>query len=79
VSTPVGSIGEIVSDGRTGLFVQPQSSDSLREALARLQADPALRERLAHAGLEQARARFGAGIMLDAMERIFDAAVAGAA
>jgi glycosyltransferase involved in cell wall biosynthesis len=79
VTTPVGSIGEIVRDGHTGIFVQPQSADSLRTALARLQAEPALRERLAEAGYEQARSRFGAASMLDRMERIFLAVAAGSA
>src|SRR5437773_9103628 len=46
VTTPVGSIGEIVRDGHTGIFVQPQSADSLRAALARLTAEPVLREKL---------------------------------
>jgi glycosyltransferase involved in cell wall biosynthesis len=74
VTTPVGSIGEIVADGQTGLFVQPQNTESLRAALERLRADPALRERVARAGYEQAHARFGSAIMLDRMERIFLAA-----
>jgi glycosyltransferase involved in cell wall biosynthesis len=74
VTTPVGSIGEIVRDGQTGLFVRPESVESLRAALDRLRAEPALRERLAQAGLEQARSRFGSAIMLDQMERIFRAA-----
>ena len=74
VTTPVGSIGEIVSDGKTGLFVQPQSAESLRAALERLRTEPALRERLARAGYEQALARFDSSIMLDRMERIFLAA-----
>lgn len=74
VTTPVGSIGEIVGDGRTGLFVRPQDVESLRAALIRMRAEPALRERLAQAGYEQARSRFGSAIMLDAMERIFRAA-----
>jgi len=71
VTTLVGSIGEIVSDGSTGLFVEPQNAESLRAALERLRVEPALRERLAHAGYEQAQSRFGAAIMLDRMERIF--------
>ena len=78
VTTPVGSIGEIVADGQTGLFVEPRSAESLGAALERLRGDQDLRERLARAGHEQARARFGSAIMLDRMERIFLAA-AGAA
>jgi glycosyltransferase involved in cell wall biosynthesis len=71
VTTPVGSISEIVSDGSTGLFVEPQNAESLRAALERLRIDPAFRERLARAGYEGAQSRFGAAIMLDRMERIF--------
>jgi glycosyltransferase involved in cell wall biosynthesis len=79
VTTPVGSIGEIVRDGHTGLFVQPQSADSLRAALARLYAEPVLREQLAQTGYEEAQSRFGAASMLDKMERIFLAVAAGSA
>jgi glycosyltransferase involved in cell wall biosynthesis len=79
VTTPVGSIDEIVRDGHTGLMVQPQSVEALRAALVRLHAEPGLRERLAQAGYEEARSRFGAAAMLDKMERIFLAAAAGSA
>ena len=78
VTTPVGSIDEIVRDGHTGLMVQPQSADALRAALVRLHAEPVLRERLAQAGYEEARSRFGAAAMLDKMEHIFLAVAAGA-
>src|SRR6185503_7441590 len=43
VSTPVGAITEAVEDGVTGLVAEPQSSDSLAVALARLRDDPGLR------------------------------------
>jgi glycosyltransferase involved in cell wall biosynthesis len=79
VTTSVGSIDEIVRDGYTGLFVQPQSADSLRAALVRLNAEPVLRERLAQAGHQQAQSRFAAASMLDGMERIFLAVAAGSA
>jgi len=78
VTTAVGSIGEIVADDQTGLFVQPQSAESLRVALERLRAEPELRQRLARAGYEQARARFASAIMLERMERIFGAVAAPA-
>jgi glycosyltransferase involved in cell wall biosynthesis len=79
VTTSVGSIDEIVRDGYTGLFVQPQSADSLRAALTRLNAEPVLRERLAQAGYEEAQSRFAAASMLDGMERVFLAVAAGSA
>lgn len=71
VTTPVGAIGEIVRDGETGLMVRPRDPGALRAALLRLRDEPALRDRLARAGLDHARANFAAAVMLDGMQRIF--------
>lgn len=71
VSTPVGSISEIVTDGETGLLVPPRDTDALRAALARLAADPALCRRLGDAAAVCARERFADSLMLDRMEGIF--------
>lgn len=46
VATAVGGNPEIVKDGQTGLLVPPEDGPALREALAALLADPALRGRL---------------------------------
>lgn len=53
VTTTVGSIGEAVSDGATGLVVQPGSPDQIAGALTALVTDHPLRARLGAA----ARAR----------------------
>lgn len=79
ISTPVGSIDEIITDGETGLMVVPQDVTTLREAIARMQQDAPLRARLAAAALARAQARFGAGLMVERMEHIFRAAVEGRA
>ena len=71
LTTPVGAIPEIVTDGSTGLMVTPRNADSLRDGIVRLRDDPGLRERLSLAALERARERFSMERMLDAMERIF--------
>jgi glycosyltransferase involved in cell wall biosynthesis len=76
VTTAVGSIGEIVEDGRTGLMVAPRDAAALRGALVRLRDDAALRAALRGAGLEQAGRRFSAERMVEAMERVLAAAVA---
>lgn len=71
ISTPVGAIGEIVEDGRTGLMVSPRDAGALGAALVRLRDDAVLRQTLAEAGLQRARERFAAARMLDAMEAVF--------
>jgi glycosyltransferase involved in cell wall biosynthesis len=76
ITTPVGAIGEIVSDGQTGLMVPPRDVAALALALAKLRDNPALRRTLADEGLLQARTRFSSGQMLDAMEQILNRTVA---
>ena len=76
ISTPVGAIGEIVEDGSTGLMVAPRDVPALASALAQLRGDAALRERLGQSGLRQARERFSLERMLDAMEKVFQGALA---
>ena len=71
VSTPVGAIPEVVTEGETGLLVAPRNTQALAAALERLMTDAALRRRFGAAGLEQARQRFGIELMLDRMEAVF--------
>jgi glycosyltransferase involved in cell wall biosynthesis len=55
VITAVGSIGEAVRDGVTGIVVQPDSPDQTTDALTALVTDEGLRARLGDA----ARGRAG--------------------
>lgn len=75
ITTAIGAIGEAASDGVTALMVQPQNADALAAAILRLRADAGLRERLGQAGRAAAQERFSAEEMLDAMERVFTAAM----
>jgi glycosyltransferase involved in cell wall biosynthesis len=77
VSTPVGSIGEIVEHEVTGLLVEPRDADTLQSALARLIADPLLRNRLGETAHRVAVERFAKEIMLERMERVFQDATEG--
>ncbi len=74
VSTPVGSIEEIVEDGRTGLLVPPRDVPALRAAMERLAADAGLRARLASAARAEALMRFGEDRMVERMLEVFTAA-----
>ena len=55
VATGVGGLLDVIEDGVTGLLVAPGDPVALREALERLLADEALRERLGRAARERAR------------------------
>ena len=71
ITTHVGAIGEVASHDQTALLVTPQSSSALAQAIAQLQADRGLRQRLALAGHEQACKRFAQSLMLERMEQVF--------
>jgi L-malate glycosyltransferase len=46
IATPVGAIGEIISDGQNGLLIQPGNADGLRQALDTLLNDSELARQL---------------------------------
>lgn len=71
VTTPVGSLTEVIHDGKTGLIAPPRDADALAAAIARLLADPALASRLGAAARELAVVRCGESLMLDRMDAIF--------
>jgi len=78
VSTPVTGIPEILDDGAAGLLVPQDDARATADAIERLLADAALRERLAAAG----RARCGELFDRERNARVlkgwFDQALAGA-
>jgi glycosyltransferase involved in cell wall biosynthesis len=76
VATRVGSVAELVADGRTGLVVERDDVDGLTAALARLRDDAGLRARLGAAGRERARARYTVEHMARAYERLWARVVA---
>jgi glycosyltransferase involved in cell wall biosynthesis len=58
VASAVGGVPELVLDGETGALVPPGDSAALAGALARLTADPELRERLGQAGRRRVELEF---------------------
>lgn len=77
VATRVGGLGEAVVEGRTGLLVPPDDPAALAAALARLLADPELRERLGRAGPERVSEGFRAEQMVAAYEELYRAVLNG--
>ena len=77
VTTPVGSIEEIVRDGETGLMVVPQDAASLHAAIASLLADPVRRAALGGRAAAAAHERFGEACMVERMIAVFREASGG--
>lgn len=66
VGPAVGSLGDVLCDGRTGLIVPPANASALAAALDRLAGDAALRELLGRGARSLVLARFTADRMADA-------------
>ena len=77
VTTPVGSIGEIVTDGETGVMVAPEDSEALRVAIDALLREPATRAALGTRARAVAVERFSEELMVDRMIALFEQAHRG--
>ena len=62
LATPVGGVPEIIEPGVTGVLVPPRSASELSRALARLQTDADLRDRIAARALAFAGAHLTASV-----------------
>ncbi|HTL02125.1 MAG TPA: glycosyltransferase family 4 protein [Vicinamibacterales bacterium] len=65
VATSTGGIPEVVVEGVTGLLVPPRDHHALGHAIVSLLKDPALRERMGHAGLARVQQVFSAERMVE--------------
>jgi glycosyltransferase involved in cell wall biosynthesis len=72
VTTPVGSVAEMVEHGKSALMVAPEDSTALAQAIQRLLDDPELGKRLSAAARSTALARYTREAMLDAMQDLFE-------
>ncbi|MFI5178555.1 MAG: glycosyltransferase [Vicinamibacterales bacterium] len=72
VATRLAGIPEVVTDGDSGLLVEPGDSAAIGAALARLCGDAALRARMGGAARAAVLERFGADAYSEAVTRIYD-------
>jgi glycosyltransferase involved in cell wall biosynthesis len=71
VAADVGSVGEAVRDGETGLLVPAEDPAALADAIRRLLADADLRRRLGEQGRRLVLENFTADHMTQAFERLY--------
>jgi glycosyltransferase involved in cell wall biosynthesis len=72
VATRLAGIPEVVSDGESGLLVEPGDAGAIGEALARVCGDAALRARLGARARTAVRDRFGADAYSAAVIGIYE-------
>ena len=65
VTTDVPGCREVVTDGVDGLLVPPRDAPALARAIARLQDDPALRQRLGNAARAKALTQFDERLVIE--------------
>jgi glycosyltransferase involved in cell wall biosynthesis len=70
VASRIGGIPDMIVDGTTGLLVPPGDPIALRQALARLLADPELRERMGQAARRKVT-EFQARTVVPQIERVY--------
>lgn len=71
VTTDVSGIPEMVTNGVNGLLVAPDDAHALADAVARLDADPALARRLSTAGMRTVRERLDGGPLAEQLAGLF--------
>jgi glycosyltransferase involved in cell wall biosynthesis len=72
VASRVGGIPEVIEDGVSGLLVPPHDSKALAGAIIRLLKNHPLADMIGRAGHDVVHERFCIGLMVRAVERIYD-------
>ena len=72
VSTRVGGIPEVITDGETGLLVPPHDADALAAAIVRLLRDHPYADTLGRAGHDMVHDRFDIGTMVGLVQQIYE-------
>jgi glycosyltransferase involved in cell wall biosynthesis len=75
VTYDIDGAREAVLDGQTGFVVPPFEKAKFGAAMSRLLEDAQLRQKLGEAGRQFASARFGADVMVRALEQVYQSAL----
>ncbi|MGH3130946.1 MAG: glycosyltransferase, partial [Gaiellaceae bacterium] len=71
VATRVGGVPDVVREGEDGFLVEVGDVEGMAERLARLAADPALRERMGRAGRRRVVERYAVDRLVDDVDRLY--------
>lgn len=77
ICTPISSIPEIITDGETGLLIEPGSPDAIVAALMRLKQDAPARRRMGSAAYEFATANLDAEKNFGKLKGLYERLCAG--
>lgn len=72
VATETGGIPEVVTMGKTGILVPPQSPKSLSEAILELIRDPKMARKMGETGRKDARLKFSLDDMITELEQVYE-------
>jgi glycosyltransferase involved in cell wall biosynthesis len=78
VATRVGGVPDVVREGEDGFLVGAGDTDALSDRLARLAADPALRERMGDAARARVLPRYAVDRLVDDVDRLYRALLSAA-
>ncbi|WP_026912844.1 glycosyltransferase [Patulibacter minatonensis] len=77
VAADHGGLREILDGGRTGVLVPPGDAGALASTLAGLRDDPGRREALGALAADDAARRFGAALLAERLQALYDEQTAG--
>jgi glycosyltransferase involved in cell wall biosynthesis len=67
IATNAGGLPEIITDGTTGLLIEPRNVEAIVNAIEKILDDEKLRSSLAHAARQEALRRFSMDSCVDAL------------
>jgi glycosyltransferase involved in cell wall biosynthesis len=77
IAAAIGGLGELVSDGETGLLVEPGVAEPLRRAIVGLASDLGRAAEMGRAGRQRALADFRESRCVELTEQLYEAALNG--
>jgi glycosyltransferase involved in cell wall biosynthesis len=71
IASSAGGPTEIIEDGRTGFLVPPRDHAAMADRVVALLTNPALAQKIAEAGFQEARDRFSADVHAQRVQRVY--------